>query len=119
MGFRFSRRLRILPGLRLNLGRRGVSVSVGVKGAHITLGTSGRRATIGLPGTGVSYTAYRPTHHSGVAPVQPSNPPPVGDVDEIHRSIVPSPSLEPRRSNKLWWVVVLFLVFLLFTGRHS
>lgn len=56
MGFRFRRSIRIMPGVRLNLGRRGTSVSVGVRGAHVTVGPSGVRQTVGVPGTGMSYT---------------------------------------------------------------
>jgi hypothetical protein len=56
MGFRFYRRIRIAPGLTLNLGKRNASVSVGERGAHLTFGTKGNRATVGLPGTGMYYT---------------------------------------------------------------
>ncbi|MBS0396467.1 MAG: DUF4236 domain-containing protein, partial [Proteobacteria bacterium] len=38
MGFRFQRRVRILPGLRLNLSKSGVSASVGGRGAWLTFG---------------------------------------------------------------------------------
>ncbi len=56
MGFRFNRRVRILPGLRLNFGKTGASVSIGARGAWITFGKRGTQATVGLPGTGLSYT---------------------------------------------------------------
>lgn len=55
MGFRFSRRIKIAPGVRLNLGLRGVSVSAGVRGANMTLGRHGLHGNVGLPGTGLSY----------------------------------------------------------------
>jgi hypothetical protein len=55
MGFRFSRRIGILPGLRLNLSGSGVSLSAGVRGAHVTLGPRGAYTSVGLPGTGISY----------------------------------------------------------------
>src|ERR1035437_1959938 len=55
MGFRFSRRIGILPGLSLNLSRSGVSLSAGVRGAHVTLGPRGTYTSVGLPGTGISY----------------------------------------------------------------
>lgn len=42
MGLRFRRSIRILPGLRLILGRCGASVSIGVRGAHVTLGCARR-----------------------------------------------------------------------------
>ncbi len=56
MGFRFFKRLNILPGVQLNLSKGGGSVSVGPQGAKLTLGTSGGRVTFGLPGTGLFYT---------------------------------------------------------------
>jgi hypothetical protein len=56
MAFRFGRRIRIAPGLSLNLGKRGVSLSAGVRGGRVTLGSRGARATAGLPGTGLSYS---------------------------------------------------------------
>ena len=56
MGFRFRRTIRILPGVRLNIGKTGVSTSVGVRGAHVTIGHGKVRKTVGIPGTGLSYT---------------------------------------------------------------
>lgn len=56
MGFRFRRRIKIMPGISLNLSRSGVSTSVGAKGAHVTIGHDKVRTTVGLPGTGISYS---------------------------------------------------------------
>ena len=56
MGFRFRQALRIVPGLRLNLSKSGVSASLGVRGATLNLGKRGVRGTVGLPGSGVSYS---------------------------------------------------------------
>ena len=56
MGLRFYRRIRIAPGLRINLSKRGASVSAGGRGHWLTFGPRGERATVGLPGTGLSYT---------------------------------------------------------------
>jgi DNA segregation ATPase FtsK/SpoIIIE-like protein len=56
MGWRFFRRIRIVPGLTLNLSKSGVSVSVGPRGAKYTVGPRGKRLTLGLPGTGLFYT---------------------------------------------------------------
>ena len=55
MGFRFSRRIGILPGLKLNFSGSGVSLSAGVRGAHLNFGSRGTYASVGLPGTGMSY----------------------------------------------------------------
>ncbi len=62
MGFRFSKRIKIIPGVSLNLSKSGVSVSAGVRGAKVTVGKNGVRQTIGIPGTGISHTTY--TKHS-------------------------------------------------------
>ena len=56
MGFRFQRRIKILPGVTINLSKSGVSASLGVRGAHVTLGNGKTRTTVGIPGTGLSYT---------------------------------------------------------------
>ena len=56
MGMRFFRRIKILPGVTLNLSKRGISFSLGPRGAKLTVGTKGSRATVGLPGTGLRYT---------------------------------------------------------------
>ena len=59
MGLRFQRRVKILPGLRLNLSRSGVGFSVGGRGAHVGITARGQRyASVGLPGTGVSWREY-------------------------------------------------------------
>jgi uncharacterized protein DUF4236 len=58
MGFNFSKRIKIAPGVTLNLSKSGVSTSIGPRGAKLTLGSRrGTRATVGLPGTGLSYTS--------------------------------------------------------------
>jgi hypothetical protein len=56
MGFRLFRRIRIAPGLSVNLSKGGLSLSGGVRGARVTVGRRGVRGTIGAPGTGISYT---------------------------------------------------------------
>jgi len=63
--FRFYRRVRILPGLAVNLSRSGPSLTVGVRGAHLTVGSTGVRRTVGIPGTGLFYTSHTGLH-SGV-----------------------------------------------------
>jgi hypothetical protein len=53
---RFWRRVRIAPGVTLNLGKSGTSVSLGPRGARTTIGHGRVRQTVGLPGTGLFYT---------------------------------------------------------------
>jgi hypothetical protein len=66
--FRFRRSFRVVPGVRLNLSKTGVSTSVGRRGLWFTLGPRGTRSTVGLPGTGVSYTEHS-RRGVGVGPV--------------------------------------------------
>jgi hypothetical protein len=57
LGFRFRKSVRILPGIRLNFSKSGMSTSIGHPGASINLSSKGTRHTVGLPGTGLSYSA--------------------------------------------------------------
>jgi hypothetical protein len=69
MGFRFRKSIKILPGIRLNLSRSGVSASVGKRGATVNLSDRGARGTVGAPGTGLSYSENLT---SSTAPSRPS-----------------------------------------------
>jgi hypothetical protein len=55
VGWRFQKRRKLLPGVTLNLGRRGPGVSVGRRGAKVSAGPRGLGATVTLLGTGLSY----------------------------------------------------------------
>ena len=55
MSLRFRRRIRLMPGVHLNVGTRGLSVSAGIRGASVTVGPRGVYQNAGLPGTGLSF----------------------------------------------------------------
>lgn len=56
MGLRIRRSIRILPGVRLNLGKTGVGISAGVRGLRVGVDSRGRPySSVGIPGTGISY----------------------------------------------------------------
>lgn len=59
---RFRRRIRLAPGVHLNVSKRGLSTSFGPRGFHYTVGHRQRRTTVGIPGTGLSYTTYSSVH---------------------------------------------------------
>ena len=63
--FRFYRRMRIIPGLSVNVSKSGPSLTMGVRGAHVTVGPRGVRRTLGIPGTGIYYTSHT-GYHTGV-----------------------------------------------------
>lgn len=56
MAIRFRKTIKILPGVKINVGKTGISTSVGVRGAHVTVGQRGTHATVGIPGSGLSIT---------------------------------------------------------------
>jgi len=53
MTIRFSKRLRLLPGVHLSLSASSASLNVGSPGANVTLGQS-PKINLGLPGSGFS-----------------------------------------------------------------
>jgi tetratricopeptide (TPR) repeat protein len=65
MSFRFWKRIRIAPGVTLNLSKSGGSLSFGPRGAKFTIGSRGSRTTVGIPGTGLFYTTTLPSRRSG------------------------------------------------------
>lgn len=51
MPLRFRKSFRILPGVRLNINKRSLSITTGGKGVHHTLNTRGERTeSVDLPG---------------------------------------------------------------------
>ena len=107
MGFRFSRRIRILPGVRLNLSKSGVSTSIGGHGAWLTFGKRGTRATVGIPGTGLSYsttTSITSTTSSSSRPAVPGRP----DA-QPESAAVPAPRGSAGRGF-LWMALILLAV---------
>ena len=73
MGFRFRRRVRLAPGLHVNISSHGTSLSIGGRGATINIGRRGVRETVGMPGTGISYShqVSAPPHQVHEAEPQP------------------------------------------------
>ena len=94
MGLRFRRSVKIMPGVRVNLGKKGASVSVGRRGANVTMGKNGVRTTVGLPGTGLSYTKL----HRGHAQ---------------NRANRPSPQRRERKRPIILFAIAFFLIVLL------
>ncbi|MDO5441330.1 MAG: DUF4236 domain-containing protein, partial [Bacillota bacterium] len=57
MGLSFRKSITILPGVKVNLSKSGVSLSAGIGGLHGSINTKGQvRGTASIPGTGVRYT---------------------------------------------------------------
>jgi Protein of unknown function (DUF4236) len=79
MSFGFRKSVPIMPGVRVNFGKRGTSVSVGGRGATMHVSKMGVRTTASLPGTGLSYSKFHPRRRgaSSRSPLQESAPTPV------------------------------------------
>jgi hypothetical protein len=93
MSLRFRQTFTLFPGVRLNIGKRGISASIGVPGATVNVGKKGLRATVGLPGTGLSYTTPTLPYndgHSVTNPLIPSSTEPHLGLTESFPSNTPS-----------------------------
>lgn len=55
MGLRFHKSIRLLPFLRLNFSKSGISFSLGRPGGSLNFSQRGVRGSVGVPGAGVSY----------------------------------------------------------------
>lgn len=109
MGLRFRQRIKVFPGVHLNVSLGGMSVSMGGPGATVNVGKGMRvRGTFGLPGTGLSYQG---TLHPGIASTRCSNrttalpdtdPQPLGAIDEEAETPVPTEQ-EPQALTGAPW----------------
>ncbi|WP_080755515.1 DUF4236 domain-containing protein [Aeromonas hydrophila] len=57
MALKFRKRIKIAPGINLNLSKSGISTSLGRPGATVNIGKKGVKTTVGIPGTGISWSS--------------------------------------------------------------
>lgn len=76
MGWRFRQSFTIVPGLRLNLSKSGLSASIGGAPFTMNVGPRGAMGTASLPGTGISYRHHFSTasNRQGQSAIYPSTP---------------------------------------------
>ena len=91
MAFLFRKRIKFLPGIYFNVGKKGVSFSAGVKGARVTVGRGRTTTSVGIPGTGLS---SRTTHRN-------TAPPPAAEAAPS-----PTPAKLGWRRAALFWLAV-------------
>jgi hypothetical protein len=109
MGFRFRKSIKLFPGFRINLSKKGVSsVSIGQRGATLNVGEHGTRATVGIPGTGISYSEQVSDSSDGVeqAPESSSTP-------EIHPAEPSSKGIERLKTCLIIALLLVIVVILL------
>ncbi len=60
MGFRYRKQIKVVPGVKLNVTKNGLSsISVGKRGSSININKHGTKATVGIPNSGMSYSTKR------------------------------------------------------------
>ncbi|WP_353158421.1 DUF4236 domain-containing protein [Myroides odoratus] len=53
MAWSYRRRIKVIPGIHLNISKSGISTSVGIKGASLTFRKSGTYLNTSIPGLGI------------------------------------------------------------------
>lgn len=53
MGIRYRKRIKLLPGVNINISKSGVSTTIGPKGCSVNIGKNGTYLNTGIPGTGI------------------------------------------------------------------
>jgi hypothetical protein len=54
MAWRFRKSVKVFPGVRINIGKKGISTTIGVRGASVNISNRGTFLNTGVPGTGLS-----------------------------------------------------------------
>lgn len=49
----YRKRIKILPGVTINLSKSGISTTIGTKGFSVNVGQNGAYLNTGIPGTGL------------------------------------------------------------------
>lgn len=99
MGFKFRKKIKIAPGLSINVSKSGVSASIGGKGATTNIGRKGVKSTIGIPGSGLSWS-FGPSK---------SNKPKV--VNKIIED--PASDDDNQKARVHWWRLLVFVAIAL------
>lgn len=53
MAWSYRKRIKIIPGVHLNISKSGISTSIGVRGASMNFSSNGTYLNTGIPGTGL------------------------------------------------------------------
>jgi hypothetical protein len=97
MGFRFQKRIKILPGLRLNVSKTGVSWTVGSRGVSVTSRDGKLTGNVGIPGAGLSYRS------------------PLSQI-ETEENYQPTQQMQTRTGTPTWLILLIVLVAGIFIG---
>lgn len=95
MVIRFRKSIRIMPGVRINLGKKGVSsTTFGPRGLSVSSGKRGTHLNVGVPGTGLS------------SRTRLDGPPKGKVVPQSDTGNLPAPKVSaPRKSRRREWLI--------------
>src|ERR1022692_1833807 len=94
MGWRFRHSFKVIPGVRLNLSKSGLSCSVGGAPFTVNVGQRGIYGTASLPGTGISFRQHFGTG-TGIPHEPNSELPPHSVTPSSFPSPAPAPATYP------------------------
>ncbi|MGQ1413976.1 DUF4236 domain-containing protein [Acinetobacter baumannii] len=119
MGFNFRKSFKIAPGLRLNVGKKGISsVSIGGKGARVNLSKKGTRTTVGISGTGLSYSNFISHKKKAPPPLNSYQPQPF-IINTSTSQMPPNRSVSFLLGFGIFWMPYIFAWFTLRSGYSS
>jgi hypothetical protein len=105
MGWRFRHSFKVIPGVRLNLSKTGLSASIGGGPFTMNVGPRGVYGTASLPGSGISYrqklggsASRHPDAPSVPSPASPSFPSAVPTPPTIPALSIPSMPMQEVHS---------------------
>lgn len=91
MAWKFRKRIKIIPGIHLNISTKGISTTIGIKGASVNIGPNGTFLNTSIPGTGI----YNRQKISGGSTVKTPFVPTASHVPMVHpvaENLINSPS---------------------------
>jgi|GEM_PF-2559154 len=113
MGIRFRKYINILPGVRLNLSKSGVSTTLGPRGFNVNVGKRGTYLNAGIPGTGIFEREKLSTNEqSSTGEHLPGKLHSNGHVPEAPRTMREKLSHVPLKTIVLFFVTLLVVGFL-------
>ncbi len=101
MGLRYRKSKKVAPGIKLYIGKTGISTSFGKRGANISVGKRGTFLNVGIPGTGLSYRQRIDSRGSNT-----NTPPP-----KIDSEVVMNPSSTQYRTYNIhYWSIIKYII---------
>lgn len=82
MSWSYRKRIKIIPGVRLNISRKGISTTIGVKGASVNFSADGTYLNTGIPALGI-YNRQKISPGKGPSPAHTM--PDVATIDPVPR----------------------------------